>query len=384
MENKNIRLNLKKNIQEFNNPQNSENFEFDNLKIQKEAIELIAKTKKIMENLDTEGKLNFIDNKNYSIQGRQLNGPNISPSLKSSRAKKKSSSPPIKSLNKTYTQIHVANQNLDDENYLKSYNNSNMNSLQQRLLEKIKESKSLEKELKDKNSLIDKLHVKLDRKNDELTKLNEVLTQERSCNLKVEIATLNRKLASRDKQIEDYKKLYEGMVNELKNKITNLMTFNDSSVRRIKELETENFNLIEDNKKFEVDLNDLENNLNMFREKFDIEQKNKFRLQNEVESYEHKIKKLINMMTNLNDFREIKRKSENTIFSNMKFFFSEREVRIDEEALKSEDDGFNSDVQSADSLKYRSYSEYNQYRSDPRSEELQSPYNFSYNPSFNY
>lgn len=53
----------------------------------------------------------------------------------------------------------------------------NFNSLNQRLLEKIKVIKNYEKELKDKNTIIDRLSLKLDKQKEEITKLNEKLLE---------------------------------------------------------------------------------------------------------------------------------------------------------------------------------------------------------------
>jgi hypothetical protein len=402
MENKNLRLHLRKDSKDdTNNLYDCENLETQNLKIQKEAKELILKTKKIIENLGSEGKLNLTEIKNtMPVLNKELDKEINNSSFESFRLVRKSKSPKTTKakshINRSYTDIKSSNQNIEDEFFFKTYNNINTNSIQQRLLEKVKECKVYEREVKEKNSLIEKLHIKLDRKNEEITKLNEVLAQERSCNLKVEVSTLNRKLVTKEKHIEEQKKIYDSLVNELKFKIGNLISFNDSSVKRIKNLEEENFKLIEDNKKFETDLNELENNLNMYREKFDVEQKVKLKLQNDVESYESRMKKLISLMRNLNEFRGEGRKIEIEMFNKIKIFYSADAMSgCDTIVSQEEDRNFrngkvfnNYDNKYKEELKYKSYSEYNQYRSEGSYNPYEtattfepSNYNFSYNSS---
>lgn len=410
MEKNNKRLHITNNSkEEQNNIKDSENFETQNLKIQEEAKHLIMKTKKIIENLDLNVKLNLTEVKNtMPVLSKDFdkeikeNKEVINSSFESFRPVRSSKSPKTKKekshsvINRSYTDIKSSNKILEDEVIFKSYNNISTSSIQQRLLEKVKECKVYERELKDKNSLIQKLHIKLDRKNEEITKLNEVLTQERSCNLKVEVATLNRKLVTKEKNIEEQKKNYDSLLFELKSKISNLVSFNDSSVNRIKYLEEENFKMIEDNKKFENEIIELQNNLNMYREKFDIEQKVKLKLQIDFESYENRMKKLFNLMKNLNEFKSEERKIENKMFHKIKFFYSSEAINCSDAINSQEEEiyyrngkGLNHcENKYHEDLKHKSYSEYNQYRSEGSFNPYEtvttydpSKYNFSYNSS---
>jgi hypothetical protein len=410
MEKNNKRLHITNNSkEEQNNIKDFENFETQNLKIQEEAKQLIMKTKKIIENLDSNVKLNLTEVKNtMPVLSKEFdkeikeNKEVINSSFESFRQVRSSKSPKTKKekshsiINRSYTDIKSSNKILEDEVIFKTYNNISTSSIQQRLLEKVKECKVYERELKDKNSLIQKLHIKLDRKNEEITKLNEVLTQERSCNLKVEVATLNRKLVTKEKNIEEQKKIYDSLLFELKSKISNLVSFNDSSVNRIKYLEEENFKMIEDNKKFENEIIELQNNLNMYREKFDIEQKVKLKLQKDFESYENRVKKLFNIMKNLNEFKSEERKIENKMFHKIKIFYSSEAINCSDAINTQEEDiyyrngkGLNDcENKYHEDLKHKSYSEYNQYRSEGSFNPYEtvttydpSKNNFSYNSS---
>lgn len=113
----------------------------------------------------------------------------------------------------------------------------NNSTLQERLLEKIKLLKYLEKELKEKNSIIKNLHSRIDRQNEEIMKFNEILTVERSSNYKVEISNLTRKNKEKEKKIDECKVVFENIITEFKLKISNLIAFNDSATAKIEELE---------------------------------------------------------------------------------------------------------------------------------------------------
>lgn len=97
--------------------------------------------------------------------------------------------------------------------------------------------KYLERELKDKNSIIKALHNKLDKQNVDIIKLNEVISSERANNFKVEISNLQRRMKEKERIIEENKKTFESVISEFKAKISNLVAFNDACTSRIEELE---------------------------------------------------------------------------------------------------------------------------------------------------
>jgi hypothetical protein len=54
-------------------------------------------------------------------------------------------------------------------------NSNTFNTLNGRLLEKIKIIKNYEKEMKEKNTLVDKLNLRINKQNEEIKKLNDKL-----------------------------------------------------------------------------------------------------------------------------------------------------------------------------------------------------------------
>ena len=105
----------------------------ESMKIQIEAKELIEKTKKMMEGIDTQRK------SCYSFTEEKQN--DICKIIKN-----------------------------EGSNIIKI---DNINSLNKRLLEKIKIIKNLEKEVKDKNATIDRLNSKIIKQKEDITRLND-------------------------------------------------------------------------------------------------------------------------------------------------------------------------------------------------------------------
>jgi hypothetical protein len=171
------------------------NIEEENTKIKREAKDLIAKTKKMIEQLDMDkigGKQN--NNNNSSIKNTRQPHTERSHSPVDKLDKQNLSMSSLnkhaigmdRSLSKDKSNTHAHNISLmgygsgtnlqDDEIFLKNHLNFNIKTMTQRLLEKSKQVKTLEKELKEKTSQLDKMHEKLEKKNEEITKLNEALT----------------------------------------------------------------------------------------------------------------------------------------------------------------------------------------------------------------
>jgi hypothetical protein len=150
-----------------------EDYEMENNKIQKEAKELIMKTRKMMETIDAH---------RYSSIG---GGDEILTNFESYRGGdlKELSQPQYNSAGKAEHTDFQEEKPYDPSMIKKSEKKSEINSrtnnnnsiLNQRLLEKIKIIKTLEKDLKDKNSLIDRLNLKIDKQGMEINKLNERL-----------------------------------------------------------------------------------------------------------------------------------------------------------------------------------------------------------------
>lgn len=117
---------------------NSEIFGLENYKMQKEAKDLIEKTKKVMKNLDQIKSIPHNEDKNLNIDILKQRELKVFPGRFFFKLEKK---------------------------------NLQMN-INDRLLEKIKIIKNYEKELKEKNNLIDKLQLKIDKLSEEIKKSN--------------------------------------------------------------------------------------------------------------------------------------------------------------------------------------------------------------------
>jgi hypothetical protein len=171
MKNRNIRINLKKYSQPTEVlvnqlPYSSQNIEEENNRIQSEAKNLIAKTRKIMENLD----MNKLPKEDFSRSLRVTRSRSKSKDAKSHSRESNFSFSPFKTIEEVG---HIISESPTIA--FKNHMNINLTDINNRLLEKTKTIKYLEKELKDRNSLINKLHEKLDKKNEEIANLNDAL-----------------------------------------------------------------------------------------------------------------------------------------------------------------------------------------------------------------
>jgi hypothetical protein len=116
----------------------------ESLKIHKEAKELIARTKNVMKNL---GNMYIKTESDHYHQEEKPFDPGSLPKSEG---------------NKMKTNYNISS-------------STNMNTLNEKLLEKIKMIKNYEKEIKEKTITIDKLQSKLDKQYEEIKKLQEKL-----------------------------------------------------------------------------------------------------------------------------------------------------------------------------------------------------------------
>jgi hypothetical protein len=172
----------------------------ENKRIQIEAKELIEKTRRMMENLDDNiHKFHSSEIKNYSSANKNMKNPMVGIEKNENRKlqiqKSDTNNLSINNFPNFTTDsqfdyleekpfdimkiMKIENPSNTAQNISYSPNstsNTNLNTLNKKLLEKIKTIKFLEKEVKEKNSTIDKLNSKLDKQNEEIKKLNEKLT----------------------------------------------------------------------------------------------------------------------------------------------------------------------------------------------------------------
>jgi len=143
-----------------NSLQNSQKQE-ENFYLQHDAKDLIEKTRRMMENLDVHKFNDYELKRNLTSVDKSFN-------------KNITSDDYIEERPSDFKKIMKLDNSSNTQNIF-SFSNTNSNVLNQKLLEKIKHIKLLEKEIKEKNLTIDKLNSKLDKQTEDIKKLNEKL-----------------------------------------------------------------------------------------------------------------------------------------------------------------------------------------------------------------
>ena len=147
-----------------NSLQNSQKQE-ENFYLQHDAKDLIEKTRRMMENLDVQRFNDYELKRNLTSVDKSFN-------------KNITSDDYIEERPSDFKKIMKFDNSSNTQNIF-SFSNTNSNVLNQKLLEKIKHIKLLEKEIKEKNLTIDKLNSKLDKQTEDIKKLNEKLNVNR-------------------------------------------------------------------------------------------------------------------------------------------------------------------------------------------------------------
>lgn len=203
-------------------------------------------------------------------------------------------------------------------------------------MEKIKQVKFLEKELKDKNIIVKNLHNKIDYQNEEISRLNNILSDERNSTMKVEVSILNRKLNEKEKQLEENNRKFEEIINEFKHKITNLVRYNDAYASKLHELRRYNDdskNEIKELVDYRNCLNEKYNDLQIVYQK---EVESGLDMKNQYELLKNKMGALIKMI-----FENFKNQNSNhqvlsSFLSRLNFFFSSSTSNINISNMNNE------------------------------------------------
>lgn len=240
--------------------------EEDNSKIKEEAKLLIAKTRRMMDELNKDKK-----NKDFSMS--------------KDRMRTLCSSTP------------------------------SLNHFSQKLLDKAKRIKLLEREVKDKNSQLKTAQDKLQMKNEEIAKLNEVLTIERSNTLKAENAKLQRKIFAIEKANEENKKAYEKLIEEYKSKLNQYTAINKDQENKIKEIEQNNKKISFEVNKLQSNVHQKDNSVKELIEKIDIEKKVSDHKSSEIAMIKNQMTTLIALLKSLYE-KENKRQLVTSSFLN--------------------------------------------------------------------
>ena len=249
--------------------------EEENQKIKSEARELIAKTRKMMQELSLD------------------RAPHTAKSTNRKKPRERSPTTPIAA---SITNNNNISSSITIPNIYSSNNTANASSIEssltQKLLIKNKQIKLLEKELKDRTAQLKIAQDKLQTKNEEIQKLNEALTLERSNTLKAENVKLQRKVFAVEKANEENKRLYEKLIDELKEKLNNVTMQSAANEKKANQIEQDNKKLKGEIDKLKKANEDKANAVKQLNEKNAMEKKVN-------EKYKHQINDLKLNLSNL-------------------------------------------------------------------------------------
>jgi hypothetical protein len=113
------------------------------------------------------------------------------------------------------------------------------------------------------------------------------------------------------------------MIHEYKEKISSVITLNNSSLEKIKELERNNQYLIEVNNKIEHRSSELERNLQFYMEKFESEEEDKLKFKSISEGNENRLKVLVSLIRNLYENEKFRCDKELEYMNKINVFFKE-------------------------------------------------------------
>jgi hypothetical protein len=315
----------------------SKKLETENNKFEKETQELLEKTKIFMLNYNN-SNANTSFNTISHRSSTSMNNSTISSTHRTNKfdtinyAEEKpiDSSKIIKTEKDEFVKCGfkngLTNSNLSSNNLMNV--NVNVNSLNQRLLEKIRIIKQMEKQLKDKEILVERLNTKIDKQKEEITNLNEKLKLEKASTLRMEINALNRKLKEKDEENNKKAMMFDNIINEYKNKIEELIATNENTLNRMKEIELKHFNVFESKKILQSEFDESKNitknfekQLNNLKENFESELKEKKKLEDSIKYHKKIINLLIEKTTKIYEGSKKMKNIENNFINKLNSFF---------------------------------------------------------------
>jgi hypothetical protein len=134
---------------------------------------------------------------------------------------------------------------------------------------------------------------------------------------------LNRKLISKEKNFEESKKSFEKTIEEYKNKMNDLIRFNDCSTLKIKELEDLRENLREMIRKIESENIELNSEYRKKQEMFENEKILTIDLQSKLDKMRLNLQTLSLMFQDLRKIKDIHKDQFDNFFSNLYKFYKE-------------------------------------------------------------
>jgi len=327
-----------------------------NIENQKQVESLLEKTKSFLEKKDStstnkpntsnlEDNGIFVKIPSNSLKPNRINNhasekPSINTSAINDKHKSSKSIEDYSALENCYNveespydmtgikKIGMINEKLLSKENLPSNNGSlinnsssciNINSINQRLLEKIKIIKNLEKELKEKNNTIQKLNSKLDKQKEEIIKLNEKLNTEKQAPfIRNENIELQKKLKNKEQELLEKNRIFEEVVGEYKSRLEKVMLTNNSSLEKIKEIENVNKSLVQTNQT-------LENNFKTFKLTLDKEVRDRKNLEDKINHLNSNVKSLLKLIANYkNNLTNLNENNKNVFEKINRFFIPEK------------------------------------------------------------
>jgi hypothetical protein len=119
------------------------------------------------------------------------------------------------------------------------------------------------------------------------------------------------------------------------------MQFNDTSVRKIKQIEHNNINIVDVSKNLEYEREELLNGLKLWKEKFENEQNHKIKYKNELDNFSNRIKILLTLIRNFYENGKANKITENDFFDKIKMFYQSDYRKEGKENLNKNSNFFN-------------------------------------------
>ncbi len=133
---------------------------------------------------------------------------------------------------------------------------------------------------------------------------------------------MHKKNISLEKEISNNKAYFENLVTQYKNKIDNLISFNDSTVDKLKDMEKTLGSIQQINNNLENENKQLSTDLKTQSENFISEKTEREYYQNKCDEMEDKHMVLINLLRNIDTDRQAMRQSQGFLFERLKYFYN--------------------------------------------------------------
>ena len=286
--------------------------------IKEEAKFLIAKTKKMMENMNLNSVQNHQDKKNKRINKSNPkinNKSNINNNFSNPTFDSSNLSPSRRSNALPYDNYIINSNSINSISDMKI----NIKNMTKKISELTNTIQKLEKEIKNKDDIINTLEKKLYSNSEIIDNLNKKIINERSENSQVENSNMKRKIADLEKKIKDNTFMYEEIIKEYKNKLKGLNDEHDGNINQLNKLSEDFQKLMSNHNGVNYQLEEKKNTVQEFKRKIDEQEENEKLYTQKIEKLEDILRVLIKLIKNLfNDENDFYQK-RNAIFEQLKY-----------------------------------------------------------------